>query len=78
LWAGGRSLLVLLPSERAAMLAALEAARVPLKPLKINPGKTQPVGPALQALLSKSAELKVRRRAPVPSLDALPFTLHCA
>lgn len=56
---GGRSLLVLLPSEREAMLAALEAARVPLKPLKINPGKTQPVGPALQALLSKSAELKV-------------------
>ena len=41
------------------MLAQLEAAKVPLKPLKVNPGRSQPIGPALQALLSKNAELKV-------------------
>ena len=58
--AGGKSLLVLLPSEKEAMLKQLEDAKVPLKPLKINPSKTQPVSPALQALLSKNNELKVR------------------
>ena len=56
---GGRSLLFVLPSERGAMLEQLAAARVPLKPLRVNPGRSQPVGPALQALLSKNAELKV-------------------
>ena len=58
--AGGKSLLMLLPSEKEAMLKQLEDAKVPLKPLKINPSKTQPVSPALQALLSKNNELKVR------------------
>jgi len=58
--AGGRSLLMLLPSEKEAMLRQLEEAKIPIKPLKINPNKTQPIGPALQALLSKSNELKVR------------------
>ncbi len=62
LCAGGRSLLFLLPSESAAMLSQLEAARVPLKPLKVNPGRSQPIGPALQALLSKNVELKVLPR----------------
>ena len=41
------------------MLAALEAAHVPLKPIRVNPHKTQSVTPALAALLSKSPELKV-------------------
>ncbi len=58
--AGGKSLLMLLPSEKEAMLKQLEAAKVPLKPLKINPSKTQPVSPALQALLSKNNDLKAR------------------
>ena len=57
--AGGRALLLLLPSERAGMLAALEAARVPIRQIRLNPGKAQPVTPALQALLSKNTELKV-------------------
>lgn len=47
------------------MLGALEAAKIPIKQIKPNPSKQQPVGPALQALLSKSVELKVRRRAPL-------------
>ena len=51
---------MLLPSEREAMLKQLEDAKVPLKPLKINPNKTQPVSPALQALLSKNSDLKAR------------------
>lgn len=59
LCAGGKSLLMLLPSEKEAMLKQLEDAKVPLKPLKINPNKTQPVSPALQALLSKNNDLKV-------------------
>ena len=41
------------------MLAALEAAKVPLKAIRANPAKTQAVTPALQALVSKSSELKV-------------------
>jgi len=49
---------MLLPSEKEAMLKQLEDAKVPLKPLKINPSKTQPVSPALQALLSKNNDLK--------------------
>ena len=50
--------MMLLPSEKEAMLKQLEGAKVPLKPLKINPKMTQPVSPALQALLSKNNELK--------------------
>ena len=49
---------MLLPSEKEAMLKQLEGAKVPLKPLKINPRMTQPVSPALQALLSKNNDLK--------------------
>ncbi len=51
---------MLLPSEKEAMLNQLRDAKVPLKPLKINPSRSQPVSPALQALLSKNNELKVR------------------
>ena len=50
--------MMLLPSEKDAMLQQLEGAKVPLKPLKINPKMTQPVSPALQALLSKNNDLK--------------------
>ncbi|EFJ48780.1 hypothetical protein VOLCADRAFT_60063 [Volvox carteri f. nagariensis] len=54
----GRALLLLLPSERDAMLAALTEAKVPLTQIKPNPAKQQSVSPALQALLSKDQELK--------------------
>jgi hypothetical protein len=56
--ASGRSLLLLLPSERDAMLAQLAEAKVPLQQLKHNPHKVMPIGPSLSALLSKNAELK--------------------
>ncbi|GIL64765.1 hypothetical protein Vafri_18644 [Volvox africanus] len=54
----GRALLLLLPSEREAMLAALADAKVPLNQIRPNPAKQQAVTPALQALLSKDQELK--------------------
>ena len=50
---------MLLPSEKEGMLQLLEERNIPIKPLKINPNKTQPIGPALQAMLSKNNELKV-------------------
>lgn len=55
----GRALLLLSPREAPGMKAQLEAARIPVKPIKINPAKQQAIGPALQALLSKSSQLKV-------------------
>jgi ATP-dependent RNA helicase DDX10/DBP4 len=64
--AGGRSLLMLLPSEKEAMLKQLEDKRVPIRELRVSSKKTQPLGPALQALLSKDIELKVRMHALQP------------
>jgi len=55
----GRALLLLVPSEQEAMLKALDAAKVPMKPIKMNPSKQQPITGALQALLSKDPALKV-------------------
>lgn len=59
LLAEGRALLLLLPSEQEAMLKALEVAKVPVKVIKMNPHKQQPITGALQALLSKDSALKV-------------------
>ena len=73
---GGRSLLFLLPGERGPMLGQLEAAKVPLKPLKVNPGRSQPVGPALQALLSKNAELKVCAQSASSTCLCTAITAH--
>jgi ATP-dependent RNA helicase DDX10/DBP4 len=56
--ASGRALLLLAPSEREGALAALAAANVPIRQTRHNPQKVQRIGPALQALLSKSPELK--------------------
>lgn len=41
------------------MLKALEAAKVPVKGIKMNPSKQQAITGALQALLSKDSALKV-------------------
>lgn len=60
--AAGKGLLLLLPSEQEGTLAALAAAKVPIKQLRHNPDKLQSITPALQALLSKDAELKVGGR----------------
>ncbi len=54
----GKGLLLLLPSEQKGMIADLQEAKVELKCLKYNKEKIQPVSPALQALLSKDAEVK--------------------
>ncbi|KAL4857390.1 putative ATP-dependent RNA helicase DDX10 [Chlorella vulgaris] len=68
----GKGLVLLLPSERDAMLVQLEEAKVPMKQLKHNPAKVQPVTPALQALLSKDAELKdIAQRALVSYLRSV-------
>lgn len=57
--AAGKGLLLLLPSEREGMLAALQGARVPIRELRQNPDKVQSVLPAVQAMLSKDHELKL-------------------
>ncbi|EFN51307.1 hypothetical protein CHLNCDRAFT_28229, partial [Chlorella variabilis] len=68
----GKGLLLLVPSEKEGMLAQLEEAKVPMKQLKHNPSKVQPVAPALQALLSKDGELKeVAQRALVSYLRSV-------
>ncbi|KAK9804535.1 hypothetical protein WJX73_005527 [Symbiochloris irregularis] len=55
----GRSLLVLLPSEAEPMKAALAAAKVALRPTSVNAiAASQQLTPAMQALLSKTPELK--------------------
>ncbi len=55
----GRALLLLTPREAEGMRGALSEAKIPVKTIKINPAKQQPIGPALQALLSKNTQLKV-------------------
>ena len=55
----GRALLLLTPSEHeGGFISDLQSAKVPIKQTKINPKRAQPIGPALQALLSKNVELK--------------------
>ena len=54
----GRGLMLLVPSEQQGMVADLREAKVELKCLKYNKEKIQPVSQALQALLSKDAEVK--------------------
>ena len=64
--AGGKALLLLVPSEQEAMLAKLKASNIPIKQSKVNPNKTQSITGALQALLSKHPELKVGHAAVCP------------
>ena len=52
----------MVPSEQEGMLKGLAAAKVPMKAIKMNPSKQQPITGALQALLSKDSALKVRSR----------------
>ncbi|KAG8223009.1 hypothetical protein J437_LFUL000717 [Ladona fulva] len=55
---GGESLLVLLPSEKEAMLERLEAAKIPINEIKINENKLQNPWRKLEALLARDKELK--------------------
>lgn len=63
----GKSLLMIVPSEEKGMMAALESAGVPVKQIRMNPDKQQKIGPALQALCSKDAELKEMAQRAVTS-----------
>ncbi len=63
----GRGLLLLLPSEQKGMIADLKEAKVELKCLKYNKEKIQPVSQALQALLSKDAEVKTMAQKSIVS-----------
>ena len=67
---------MLLPSEQEAMLKLLAAAKIPVKAIKMNPQKQQPITGALQALLSKDPALKV---SPSPFLawQNYPGELFC-
>ena len=70
--ASGKGLLLLLPSEKEAMMQALTDARVPTRQLRQNPAKLQPVSPALRALLSKDPGLKeIAQRALVSYLRSV-------
>jgi hypothetical protein len=60
--ADGHSVMMLLPSEEESMLQLLKEANIPLRAMKVNPKRTQSVTPALQSLLSKNKDLKVRVR----------------
>ena len=55
---GGRALLMLNPSEVAGMSGALQAARVPIREIKLNPDKAVAITTKLHALMSKFPELK--------------------
>ena len=50
--------MLLLPSEKPGMVAALEEKKVPIKEIKINPQKHQDITQSMIALLAKWAELK--------------------
>ena len=66
--AEGRSLLVLVPSEVPGMTAALQKAKVPLRPTSVDTARAgEQLTPALQALLSKTPELKVGPLAEMPA-----------
>ena len=63
----GKGLLLLVQSECDGMIKDLKEAKVELKCLKYNREKIQPVSQALQALLSKDAEVKTAAQKAVVS-----------
>ncbi|KAJ1531602.1 hypothetical protein ONE63_000274 [Megalurothrips usitatus] len=54
----GESLLVLLPSEKDAMLKRLEERKIPIKEIKVNPEKLQNPSSKLESFLARNVELK--------------------
>ncbi|KAM4699517.1 putative ATP-dependent RNA helicase DDX10 [Discoglossus pictus] len=57
---GGEALLVLLPSEQKGMVQQLEAKKVPINEIKINPERLFDVRDRLQSFLAQEQELKER------------------
>uniref|UniRef100_A0A1B6KQB4 ATP-dependent RNA helicase n=1 Tax=Graphocephala atropunctata TaxID=36148 RepID=A0A1B6KQB4_9HEMI len=55
---GGESLLVLLPSEKEAMLKHLEEKKIPINEIKINPTKLTSPHVKMEAFLARNSNLK--------------------
>jgi len=55
--AGGRSLLVLLPSEQQAMGQILEEGKIPVKKLSVNPAKTVQVSRKISSIVAANPKL---------------------
>ncbi|KAL5036436.1 ATP-dependent RNA helicase dbp4 [Batrachochytrium dendrobatidis] len=54
----GQALLLLLPSEKDAMLLSLEQKKVPITEIKVNPSKTISIQSQLSALCTQSPDIK--------------------
>eukprot|EP00761_Pharyngomonas_kirbyi_P008588 gb/GECH01008600.1/.p1 GENE.gb/GECH01008600.1/~~gb/GECH01008600.1/.p1 ORF type:complete len:868 (+),score=305.11 gb/GECH01008600.1/:1-2604(+) len=54
---GGQSLLFLMPSE-VQFLNDLKKAKIPIKPIKVNPEKTVSIQPQLSAMMAHDTEMK--------------------
>uniref|UniRef100_A0A668A3B4 ATP-dependent RNA helicase n=1 Tax=Myripristis murdjan TaxID=586833 RepID=A0A668A3B4_9TELE len=57
---GGEALLVLLPSEEEGMVAQLQAKKVPINKIQVNPEKLQSVQQKLESFLAQEKEQKER------------------
>lgn len=55
--AGGKSLLVLLPSEQDAMKKILDEGKIPIKRLSVNPSKTMQVSRKISAVVAQNPKL---------------------
>jgi len=55
--AGGRALLILLPSE-LKMVELLRQRKIPIEEIKVNPSKLMTIQPELEAICSKEPEIK--------------------
>ena len=55
---GGKALLFLLPSEVEGMLAELEAKKIPIQELKVNPKKTVSISKKLAGFCAQDVEMK--------------------
>ena len=55
---GGKALTFLLPTERDGFLSLLEARKIPLKLIKMNPNKSFSIRKGIEAIVSSEPELK--------------------
>ena len=57
--AGGRALLMLLPSEEHAMVPLLQDARIPINKITVNPSRAQSIRSRLHAEIARDSALKL-------------------
>ncbi|XP_054724436.1 probable ATP-dependent RNA helicase DDX10 [Uloborus diversus] len=55
---GGEALLVLLPSEKEAMIKHLQSRKIPIEEIKVNPSKLRSVQRKLEAICARDVNLK--------------------